>query len=152
MPIETLTRSGMSVKRLQLNCMSKNLTGSGIEGVFLTDPSYGVRFDRCRGFRRLVTATAKLAAERSFTVRLHFAEIDEVSAGQRVFDVALQGKTVLKDFDILDQAGGRNTALVKEFGGVRAGEHVLIELNPTGQGARGRSAPMLNAVEVVEEE
>jgi len=151
-PIKTLTRSGMSVKRLQLNCMSRNLTRSGSEGVFLTDPYYSVRFDSCCRFRRLVAPPADRPAERSFTVRLHFAEIDDVKAGQRVFDVALQGKTVLTDFDVLKQAGGRNVALVKAFRGVKASDQVLIELSASDRRTDGKPAPVVNAVEVIEEQ
>src|SRR6185436_8001853 len=50
-----------------------------------------------------------------YTVRLHFVEPDGLQAGQRIFDVALQGKEILKDFDICREAGGADRALVKEF-------------------------------------
>ncbi len=151
-PIKTLTRSGMSVKRLQLNCMSLNVTQSGFEGVFVTDPYYSVRFDSCCRFRRLIAPPADPPAQRSFAVCLHFAEIDDVEAGERMFDVALQGKTVLRDFDVSKQAGGRNIALVKEFRGVKASNQVLIELNAPSRGADGKPAPMLSAVEITEEQ
>ena len=41
-----------------------------------------------------------------------------VQPGQRVFDVALQGQTALRRFDIVDQAGGPFRSIVKEFNGV----------------------------------
>ena len=44
--------------------------------------------------------------------------------GQRVFDVAVQGTTVLKGLDIVREAGGRNRALVKEFTDVEASEQI----------------------------
>src|ERR1700732_848651 len=51
----------------------------------------------------------------TYTVRLHFAEIAFTSAGARVFSVAINGSTVLNNFDIFATAGGANKALVEQF-------------------------------------
>ena len=51
----------------------------------------------------------------SFIVRLYFVEPQHTVAGARVFDVALQGKPVLTNFDIFVAAQGRMKCLVKEF-------------------------------------
>ena len=51
----------------------------------------------------------------TFTVRLYFVEPQHTASGARVFDVALQGKPVLADFDIFVAAQGRMKCLVKEF-------------------------------------
>jgi len=51
----------------------------------------------------------------SFTVRLYFIEPKQITPGGRVFDVALQGEAVLKDFDIAADAGGRMKCTVREF-------------------------------------
>jgi len=50
-----------------------------------------------------------------YTVRLHFAEIAFANAGARVFNVAINGSTVLSNFDIFATAGGANKALVEQF-------------------------------------
>jgi len=50
----------------------------------------------------------------SYTLNLHFADIYFTSPGQRVFDVAVEGETVLSDFDIVGEAGPF-AALVKTF-------------------------------------
>ena len=152
LPIETLTESGMNPGRLRLNCMAQSRTPSGFETVFLTDPLYGTKFRSCVGFQRVVPAAAKPPVQRSFTVRLHFAELDDVGLGRRVFDVALQGKTILKDLDVFKQAGGRNTALVKEFRKVKASDQIWIDLGSAAQETAGKPAPMLNAVEIIEED
>lgn len=47
-------------------------------------------------------------------VRLYFAEIFLDGPGQRVFDVAIDERTYLKDFDIFAEAG-KNTGLMKKF-------------------------------------
>ncbi len=51
----------------------------------------------------------------TFTVRLYFVEPQHAAAGFRVFDVALQGKSVLKNLDIFTAAQGKMKCLVKEF-------------------------------------
>jgi hypothetical protein len=49
------------------------------------------------------------------TVELFFTESYYDSSDSRVFDIALNGKTVLKRFDICAAAGGRATAVVKKL-------------------------------------
>ena len=51
----------------------------------------------------------------TFTVRLYFVEPQHTAAGARVFDVALQRKPVLTNFDIFVAAQGKMKCLVKEF-------------------------------------
>jgi len=50
----------------------------------------------------------------AYTVELHFADTYNSAAGQRVFNVAIEGASVLQDFDIIATAGV-NTALVRTF-------------------------------------
>jgi sugar lactone lactonase YvrE len=50
----------------------------------------------------------------SYTVRLHFAETYFATAGNRVFNVAINGTTVLSSLDVAATVGP-NKALVKEF-------------------------------------
>ena len=152
LPIKTLTESGMDLRRLQLNSMAQSRTSSGAEAVFLTDPRYGTKFRSCLGFRRIAAAPVERPKPRSFTVRLHFAEIEDVRPGQRVFDVAVQGKTALKGLDIAREAGGKNTALVKELSHVEASEQIVIQLTPEGQPNDGSSLPVISGVEVAQEE
>lgn len=54
------------------------------------------------------------------TVRLHFAEIYFPTAGQRQFNVAINGKSVLTNFDIVKIAGGENIANIQTFPGITA--------------------------------
>jgi hypothetical protein len=51
----------------------------------------------------------------TYTVRLHFAEIYWSSAGQRVFNVKINGTQVLTNFDIIAAAGAKNRAVVRQF-------------------------------------
>jgi len=150
-PLGTLSDSGIDVKNLQLNCMSESLTGSGLESIFLVDPAYGADFKRCIRFRPLAGRRVRAPDERRFRVRLHFAEIDGAAIGQRVFDVAIQGRTVLEDFDVAQQAGGQNVALVKELTGVTAGAQMTIELTPKAINDNALALPAICALEIVEE-
>jgi len=51
----------------------------------------------------------------SFTVRLHFAEFFWTAAGQRVFNVVINGTQVLTNFDIIAASGAPNKAIVEQF-------------------------------------
>jgi hypothetical protein len=56
-----------------------------------------------------------LQAGASYTVRLHFAETYWTSAGQRLFNVSLNGNQVLSSFDIEATTGGKDKATVQQF-------------------------------------
>lgn len=56
-----------------------------------------------------------LTAGTSYVVRLHFAETYWTQAGQRVFNVSINGTQVLTNFDVLAAAGGQNIAVVEQF-------------------------------------
>jgi len=60
----------------------------------------------------------------SYTVRLHFAETYDgiTGAGERVFDVTINGETVLKDFDVYKEAGGSEKPVVKVLRGMQPTE------------------------------
>ena len=152
LPIKTLTESEMDLGRLQLNCMAQSLTSSGLESVFLTDPLYGTKFRSCVGFERVFPTPPKRTKARSFTVRLHFAEFDGASPGERVFDVVVQGRTVLEGLDIVRRTGGQNRPLVKEFNGIEATDRIVIELMPESQPTESGELPAICGVEVIQEE
>jgi hypothetical protein len=82
----------------------------------------------------------------SYTVRLYFAELEGLEPGRRVFDVAVAGRTVLKDFDIAREAGGPLKEVVREIKGIRAGQTLTLALTPTV------GEPLLCGVELVAED
>ncbi len=97
----------------------------------------------------LESLTVKLgsadAKEQLYTVRLYFAELSDHKPGERLFDVTMQGKPVLQNFDIVKEAGEANKTLVKEFKGIKIGP----ELKLLFQAVNGRS--VLGGIEVVAE-
>ncbi|HUW61092.1 MAG TPA: PQQ-binding-like beta-propeller repeat protein [Candidatus Bathyarchaeia archaeon] len=99
------------------------------------------------GIRRVrVTVESGAKKEWPCTVRLYFAEPGAAEKGGRVFDVALQGKTVLSGFDIAGEAGASMWGVVKEFKGVPVKDALEIALTP-----KGGLEPVLCGVAIVQE-
>jgi outer membrane protein assembly factor BamB len=96
-----------------------------------------------------VTLSRNARPTRAYTVRLTFMEPDDLRGGRRVFDVALQGRPVLKEFDVSEDAGGRDRSVTKEFRGIRIGRDLTVTLTPAGPDTT--SAPLLCGVEVTAE-
>ena len=69
----------------------------------------------------------------TYTVRLNFAEPDDLKIGERVFDVSIQGQQLLTDFDIVAEAGAARKAHVVEFTGVAVKDRLTITLTPKGE-------------------
>ena len=87
-----------------------------------------------------------LTAGTSYYVRLHFAELYFTAAGNREFNVAINGATVLTNFDIYATAGSAYTAVVEQY---------LATANSSGDiviafadGAANQ--PMINGIEVLD--
>jgi len=101
-----------------------------------------------RGFERLLVVSPAVSSPKKLSVRLHFAEIEGAKPGQRVFDVKLQDKVVLKDFDIAATAG-TNYAVVKQFDGIVATGALDVELVPKSAGQTSLSEPIISGIEIV---
>jgi hypothetical protein len=86
-----------------------------------------------------------------YRVRLGFADPDNDRPGARVFDVKLQGKTVLKDFDVAASAGGRDKAIFRDFDHIEVAGKLVVELVPKIDKPAPEQAPILQAVEAVRE-
>lgn len=141
------------------------VTASGIQGSldvtirpFLQSGIYD-ETDRIDAFER--NATTKQLAEkpeslegnyeapRTFTVKLFFAETQEIEPGDRRFDVFVQNKRVLDDFDIVEAAGGANRSVVREFKGIQIKDDLKIVASPSN--ADARYAPVLCGIEIATE-
>ncbi|KAG8364767.1 hypothetical protein BUALT_Bualt18G0033000 [Buddleja alternifolia] len=95
----------------------------------------------------------------NYTVKLHFAEIVFTndtsfnSLGRRIFDVYLQGKMVLKDFNIAAEAGGPGKSIIKSFTAVVTSHTLKIHFYWAGRGTtgiplRGTYGPLISAISV----
>ena len=79
--------------------------------------------------------------DRTYTVKLMFAALPDDKPGQRVFDVKLGGKVVLKAFDPATRKG----AIVEQFENIPVTDNLVLELVP----ASPASAPILNGLEIL---
>jgi hypothetical protein len=91
------------------------------------------------------------ASPKPYSVWLHFADLENEMPGKRVFDVKLQGKVVLKDFDIVAEAGAGNKAVVKEFKGIMALNEIKLELVSGAKDMKGSAAPIISGMQVLAE-
>ena len=91
-------------------------------------------------FEMLETGSAK------YTIRLYFVELDDVQAGDRIFDVSLQGKTVLDEFDVIAESGDRRRSIIKTFSGVTIDRKIRIGLK-----SRGKLPPVLSGFDAKRE-
>jgi hypothetical protein len=79
----------------------------------------------------------------NYTVRLHFAELNKTAAGQRTFDVNIEGTKRLDKFDIFAAAGGARKAIVREFAATIADGNVTIDFIRQVENAK------VNAIEIL---
>ena len=144
-PLKTLRDVGLDPDSLRVNLFSK--TDSGAYGVRSSIPPGEFGIKRCQEFVPLGLGKPRAAPERSFRIRLHFAELDNVKPSERVFDVKVQGETLLKDVDIVSEAAARNTALIKEVSGVKTSGELMIEFVPKAPS----TFPMISGLELLDE-
>ncbi|KAG2717719.1 hypothetical protein I3760_03G189500 [Carya illinoinensis] len=95
----------------------------------------------------------------NYTVKLHFAEIIFTndrsfnSLGKRIFNVYMQDKLVLENFNIEDEAGGAGKPLIKSFTAIVRSGTLKIHFYWTGKGTtgipdRGEYGPLISAISV----
>ncbi|HOO98339.1 MAG TPA: PQQ-binding-like beta-propeller repeat protein [Bacteroidales bacterium] len=80
-----------------------------------------------------------------YSVNLYFSELQDMKEGERLCNVAIQNTRVLDNFDIVKEAGGCNTEVVRSFKGIRAGKTLRIELTPL------KGNTLISGVEIIEE-
>ena len=84
----------------------------------------------------------------TWTVRLYFAEPDNITVGERLFDVSIQDHLVIENFDVFQESGGQRRSIVKEFRGIVAGDRITIAFQAAANQSQGS---LLNGVELVAE-
>jgi len=78
----------------------------------------------------------------SYTVNLKFAELYFTQAGSRIFNVLINGQTVLANFDVVGTAGAGLKAVDRPFVVNVANGQIAVQLTPV------QSDPTLNAIEI----
>src|SRR5437762_1526806 len=99
---------------------------SQVEGPMSWVTSSGVK-----GLTGLTVKLSKGSLEgQRYTVKLYFAEPDGLQVGQRLFDVAIQGRGAIKGLDIVKQSGGPRQSLVREVQGIFAVDELSVTFRP----------------------
>jgi hypothetical protein len=81
----------------------------------VTDPAPQAVYQSQRVGTTVTYTIPQLVAGAQYAVRLDFSENFFTSKGKRIFDVSINGTTVLSKLDIYASAGGAFTALAKSF-------------------------------------
>ncbi len=85
-----------------------------------------------------------LSAGALYTVRLHFVESSATASGRRIFSVAINGSTVLAQYDIFQDAGRQYKAVCKQFTmNADSQGRMVIAYLPSGTGS-----PQASGIEV----
>ncbi|MFC1713174.1 PQQ-binding-like beta-propeller repeat protein [Candidatus Poribacteria bacterium] len=87
-----------------------------------------------------------------YTVSLGFAALAGDQVGQRVFDVKLQGEVVVRDFDVVKEAGAPNKAITRTFSGIKVAGDLMVELVPKTESPTIAQAPILNTIQAIRED
>ncbi|XP_050287450.1 probable leucine-rich repeat receptor-like serine/threonine-protein kinase At3g14840 [Quercus robur] len=106
-----------------------------------------------------ITYYARCLANGTYKLKLHFAEIvirdnrSFYSLGRRIFDIYVQEKLVLKDFDIENAAPGVDKAVVREYKANVTNKVLMIRFFWAGKGTttaptRGTYGPLISAISV----
>lgn len=105
-------------------------------------------YQSCR-YGQFSYALPKLVPGAPYMVELHFADSLYKHAGQQAFSVTANGTLELNNFDVNQQAGGRDIALMEKFV-VTADQYGLITLNFSRPAAvqAVASLPQVNGIEI----
>jgi hypothetical protein len=129
------------------------LTGAYYEGSTVTGPAVlqtdpQIAFDWGAAYPAVLRRAFQSAPaqRRPFTVRLYFAEPQELPPAARVFSVTLAGREVLHNFDIVREAGRACQGLVREFRGIP-----LTDALELGFHAHTSKPALISGVELIEE-
>ena len=87
----------------------------------------------------------KLVPDATYKIKLYFSELENKKSGERVFDVSIQDKMVLQNFDIFTEAGGQDREVVKTFTGITAGNTLSVKMNPQ------QGNTILSGIELIQE-
>ncbi|MGO8673121.1 MAG: malectin domain-containing carbohydrate-binding protein, partial [Capsulimonadaceae bacterium] len=93
---------------------TESASGNPISFGGVTNPAPGGVYQTNR-YGTFTYTISGLTVGASYTTRLHFCETFHTGAGQREFNVFINGTQVLTDFDIYATAGGQNVACVEPF-------------------------------------
>lgn len=110
------------------------------------------------GYRGLVSCKLPLIDEAAgqnegrYTVRMGFNAIDGDKRGNRVFDIKLADKIVLRNFDVLKAARRSDRAVIREFKGIDIKNDLTVQFVPKTPDCDMSQAPIISFIEVIRED
>jgi hypothetical protein len=141
LPLDLKPRYAKGGAPYSFNEKSYEVTGADVPWIF----SSGLRgMTHCE-----VPLLSKGQDPDTYTVRLYFAALEGDKPGQRVFDVKVQGQTVLKGFDVAAQTGGTKKAYMAEFKNIDVVDSLMIDLVPPDSAADADHQPIISGIEIL---
>jgi outer membrane protein assembly factor BamB len=86
-----------------------------------------------------------------YTIRLGFKPMPKDRLGSRIFEVFLNDKLALEQFDIVKTAQNTDNIVVKEFTNVPIKDNLKVRFVPNIQNCTADQAPIINFIEVIRE-
>jgi beta-glucanase (GH16 family) len=117
-----------------------------VSGVANAAPQAVYRTERWAPFTYTIP---NLTPGAGFTVRLHFAETAFAAAGQRAFNVAINGTSVLANYDIFADAGAEFKATEKVFTATADSTGKITIAFTAGTNGAPHTNPSLRGLEVI---
>ena len=126
----TITVSFSSLIKYQINCGGSQALPFAADQFYNTEDTYSVSNSidtsgatnpapqevyQSERWGNMTYTIPNLVSETPYKVRLHFAEIYFSYSGGRIFNVAINGTTVLSNYDVYADSKGQYKAVVKEF-------------------------------------
>jgi outer membrane protein assembly factor BamB/PKD repeat protein len=125
-PWVSIAKAGLWKEQLVINL---NLSGGILVSQFT--PVY---FDMPKGL---------VAESKPHTIRLYFAEMEGKKVGERIFEIDAQGKNLLKNFDVVKEAGAPKKEIMKEFKNIEISDVLKLSFKAQNEDA------MLSGIEII---
>jgi len=97
-----------------------------------------------------ITLSNVMMADAAYSIRFYFVELEPKAAGERIFNVEVQGKPFLRNFDIVKESGGIERDIVKVINGIRVKDKLRIRFTPSELAPD--SQPILSGIEIISDE
>ena len=97
-----------------------------------------------------ITLSNVLMTDATYSICFYFVELESNKAGDRVFNVEVQGKPFLRNFDIVKESGGIKRDIVKVINGIRVKDTLVIRFTPSELAPDSQA--ILSGIEIISDE
>jgi len=97
-----------------------------------------------------ISLSKEVMPSATYSIRLYFVELESKTSGERVFNVEIQGKSVLKNFDIFKETGGIEKDIVKIIDGIRVKDKLVIDFKPSELAPNSQA--ILSGIEIISDD